>query len=195
MQTMTRNSAAKTSLAACPPKDQIDLWLQHRLTIGQNESLLEHFDQCSRCRETVQGHRLSNPSWLEGLSTTDSDQWTEEEECQQAISEMVSVSATLHDASTTRPDESEAPGPERKSSAASDFGVPETLGEYRLIRLLGQGAMGQVVLAEHRRLQRECAIKLLPRDRISRPDWLDRFGRELRGIGSLNSPHIVQATD
>ena len=55
--------------------------------------------------------------------------------------------------------------------------------------------MGTVYLAEHQRLKRKCAIKLLPRERVSESGWLERFDREMTTIASLQHDHIVRATD
>jgi serine/threonine protein kinase len=71
----------------------------------------------------------------------------------------------------------------------------EQLGEYRLLRPLGRGGMGAVYLAEHVRLRRPCAIKLLSATTASHPDAAARFEREMRAIGQLDHPHIVRATD
>lgn len=69
------------------------------------------------------------------------------------------------------------------------------IGNYRLLELLGAGGMGQVFLAEHITMQRQVAIKILPRGRNADPSALERFQREARAAASLNHPNIVQAFD
>ncbi len=67
---------------------------------------------------------------------------------------------------------------------------PEELGEYRIERLLGRGAMGEVYLAHDRLLDRSVAIKLLPAatlDDASR----ERFLREARALARLRHPNVV----
>ncbi len=65
------------------------------------------------------------------------------------------------------------------------------LGEYQLVKVLGQGGMGVVYEADDLRLQRKVAIKaLLPRH-ISNEDSQARFVRESRSIAGLEHENIV----
>jgi serine/threonine protein kinase len=68
------------------------------------------------------------------------------------------------------------------------------IGPYRVVRTIGHGGMGAVVLAEHVRLRRQFAMKLLcvPRS-FSRAQ--SRFRREAEAIGRLHHPSIVTASD
>ncbi|HEX2835598.1 MAG TPA: protein kinase [Thermoanaerobaculia bacterium] len=65
------------------------------------------------------------------------------------------------------------------------------LGSYRLIERLGLGGMGEVWRAEDTRLLRHVAIKILPAQLASDPEWKDRFLREARTIAQLNHPNIA----
>jgi len=73
--------------------------------------------------------------------------------------------------------------------------VGETLGHYRLIELLGAGSMGEVYLAEDKRLNRKVAVKLLPAQFASDPQRLARFEQEARAAAALNHPHIAVVHD
>ena len=73
--------------------------------------------------------------------------------------------------------------------------VGETIGSYRILKQLGEGAMGQVFLAEHRHLKRRAALKLLARDLVDRPDLLERFFLEARATSAIAHPGIVQIFD
>jgi eukaryotic-like serine/threonine-protein kinase len=75
------------------------------------------------------------------------------------------------------------PNPRR---AARDAG-PHVLGRYRLNRRLGSGAFGTVWLARDERLDRDVAVKIVPRERISE----GRFEREARTAAQLSHPGIV----
>ena len=68
------------------------------------------------------------------------------------------------------------------------------LGSYRVLKRLGAGNMGIVFSAEHRRLRRLVAIKVLPiyQDNVK---LLDRFFTEMRAIAHLQHPNIVSALD
>jgi eukaryotic-like serine/threonine-protein kinase len=62
---------------------------------------------------------------------------------------------------------------------------------YRMIRHLGSGGMGEVYLAEDIRLKRHVALKLLPTHFTLNPDRVRRFEREARAASALNHPNIV----
>ena len=65
--------------------------------------------------------------------------------------------------------------------------APVVLGRYRLRRRLGSGGFATVWLARDERLDREVAIKILPRERIAG----GRFEREARAAARLAHPGIV----
>jgi len=69
------------------------------------------------------------------------------------------------------------------------------IGQYRLIRPLGAGGMGEVFLAEHLMLKRPCAIKLIHPDQAGDPQVLARFEREVRVTARLSHWNIVEIYD
>ena len=72
----------------------------------------------------------------------------------------------------------------------------ERIGAYRLLRLLGEGGMGSVYLAEREEgdFQRRAALKLVRTDFINE-DTHARFLRERRILAQLIHPHIAQLYD
>lgn len=74
-------------------------------------------------------------------------------------------------------------------------GIGEDFAGYRIIRLLGSGGMGEVYLAQHPRLPRRDALKLLPKEWSSDPDYRSRFNREADLASTLWHPHIVGVHD
>ena len=69
------------------------------------------------------------------------------------------------------------------------------LGRYKLLNLLGKGEMSSIYLAEHTRMKRKCAIKVLPANKVRDTSYLGRFHREAQAVASLDHPNIVRAYD
>ena len=70
-----------------------------------------------------------------------------------------------------------------------------TFAGFTVQRLLGSGGMGEVYLAQHPRLPRRDALKLLPREASTDPDFRERFNREADLASTLWHPHIVGVHD
>ena len=68
-------------------------------------------------------------------------------------------------------------------------------GSYRITRLLDQGGMGLVFEAEHERLKRRLAVKVLPRHLARDAYALARFRREAEIVALLQHPHVVNVID
>ena len=69
------------------------------------------------------------------------------------------------------------------------------LGSYQVIELLGKGGMGYVYRAEHVKLGREVALKLLRSDYARRRDAVARFFQEARTVNRVRHRNIVDVTD
>ncbi len=72
---------------------------------------------------------------------------------------------------------------------------PTTIGRYRVLGTLGEGAMGVVYLAEDPLLKRGVAIKVVLGAALSRRNGLRRFQREAEISARLNHPNIVTVFD
>src|SRR5207237_1366248 len=71
------------------------------------------------------------------------------------------------------------------------------LGQYRLLRLLGSGGMGEVYLAEDARISQQVAIKVSRTETTPYPnsqasqDTVRLFQREAKAVAKLDHPHIL----
>ncbi len=90
-------------------------------------------------------------------------------------------------------------GPESMSdrNTESDSKAPpdltgRTLGDFQVLRKLGQGGMGQVYLARQLSLKREVALKLLRGDLSENATALKRFQAEAEAVARISHPNIVQ---
>jgi len=67
-----------------------------------------------------------------------------------------------------------------------------TLDDYRILRRLGAGGMGQVYLAEQVSLKRRVALKILKAELAADPTALQRFKREAEAVARVTHANIVQ---
>jgi len=73
--------------------------------------------------------------------------------------------------------------------------LPEQLGPYRVVGILGEGGMGAVYRAQDTRLGRDVAIKVLTAVTLSDQEKLQRFEQEARTTGMLNHPNLLTVYD
>ncbi len=66
------------------------------------------------------------------------------------------------------------------------------LGDYHIIKSLGQGTLGTVYLAEHRFMKRHYVIKVLPEELAADRGFIQRFEEEIGALASLDHPNIVK---
>src|SRR5438093_1117100 len=83
------------------------------------------------------------------------------------------------------------PAPARPEKPPSE----ERLGPYRLLRLLGEGGMARIYLAEHAKIGRICAIKRLHRDHFDDKVTVARFLAEARSVSDITHPNLVAVYD
>jgi serine/threonine protein kinase/tetratricopeptide (TPR) repeat protein len=154
-------------LVTCPtPKEILEL-LKGELVGGSAASLREHLQSCSHCVETVrklaQGQDSDSQSSKESLSEG---------------GKTVVASSPLH-------------------SKLGFLSPPEDAGElgrmahYRVLKVLGEGGMGMVLLAEDTLLLRQVALKVIKPEYKDDESSHQRFLREARSMAKLKSEHVV----
>lgn len=161
--------------SACLTTEQLRNLAVGRLPGERFQRLLDHLEACSKCQQRAMEMEPPEDSLAAAIATPPQpDPHAAEADCLAALHACCGQAI--------KPLESSLPPIQR-------------LGQYELIRALGNGGMGAVYLARHTRLQRRCAIKLLPRDRGFDAAWRERFDREMAAVAGLNSPHVVSASD
>lgn len=76
-------------------------------------------------------------------------------------------------------------------NSGDDFSPGDEIGNYTVISKIGSGGMGDVYLAEDKKLKRKVALKFLSRQFVSDSTFKDRFLREARAAASLSHPNII----
>ncbi|HYR28020.1 MAG TPA: protein kinase [Thermoanaerobaculia bacterium] len=71
------------------------------------------------------------------------------------------------------------------------FPAGTNIARYRILSLIGSGAMGDVYRAHDRALGRDIALKVLPLDLVGDRERVRRFAHEARAASALSHPHIV----
>ncbi|MBW2456020.1 MAG: protein kinase [Deltaproteobacteria bacterium] len=139
--------------------------LEGSLTDDHRRRAEDHIDQCESCRSLV-------ASLATRLSLIlPSKQSASMEVAQYAPGWVSSVHG-------------EAPHSARSLRAG------EQIDAFRIKRLLGRGGMGEVYLAEHTKLGRQVAIKVVSLH-MDTDNALERFMAEARATAQLNHPHVV----
>ncbi len=78
----------------------------------------------------------------------------------------------------------------------TDFLNPdEVLGAYRVLGKIAVGGMGVIYRAEHVRLGRKVALKVLRQELLERTDILHRFFEEARAVNEIGHPNIIDIID
>jgi serine/threonine-protein kinase len=77
----------------------------------------------------------------------------------------------------------------------SDVQAPTTIGNYRILRVLGEGGMGVVYEAEHMAMRRRAAIKVLRPELAKDEQAMHRFFNEARATNEVRHPGMVQVYD
>ncbi|WP_068466508.1 bifunctional serine/threonine-protein kinase/formylglycine-generating enzyme family protein [Candidatus Protochlamydia phocaeensis] len=69
---------------------------------------------------------------------------------------------------------------------------PRILGDYNIIKPIGQGTLGTVFLAEHRFMKRQYVLKVLPEELASDRSFIQRFEEDVGALAALDHPNIVK---
>lgn len=77
------------------------------------------------------------------------------------------------------------------ASVGAQRSIPERIGRYRILGVLGEGGMGIVCLAEQESPRRTVALKVL-KSELATPSRLKRFEHEAELLGRLHHPGIAQ---
>jgi eukaryotic-like serine/threonine-protein kinase len=73
--------------------------------------------------------------------------------------------------------------------------IGRSIGNYKIVRVLGEGGMGTVYLAEHPMIGKRVAVKMLRPDLSTDPGLVSRFFQEAKAVNEIRHPNIVDISD
>ena len=165
----------------CPPKSKLKSLSHGLLSEDESGELLRHLDQCDSCQHEIQIVESGDDTLIKQIKTSAKEATgTFENEAECKIAGVKALAAL---------------GAEVNASTANGFELPQQIGDYEIVRPLGRGGMGQVYLGRHSKLERLVAIKCIATHRQFDETAQQRFAAEMKHIGSLSHPNIVQAFD
>ena len=169
----------------CPSREKLRQYSVGLLSEEDSDDLAGHLESCADCQATIVSLGDVDDTLVGHLQMPlSSDSCLAEPQLQAAVAKA----AAMPGPGPLPPRAPEDPG--RPAS-----GMPPALGEYQVLAELGSGGMGRVYKALHTKLDRVVAVKVLPRGRGGDPQAISRFEREMRAVGRLAHPNIVQAYD
>ncbi|MCP4447061.1 MAG: protein kinase [Myxococcales bacterium] len=75
------------------------------------------------------------------------------------------------------------------------FQIGQEVGNYRILKRLGAGGMGEVFLAEHPLIGKTVALKVIHQDMNVNKDLVARFINEAKAVSTIGNEHIVEVHD
>jgi len=206
--------------ADCPSADQLTQFVRRELAPQKAQLLVEHIARCPRCVNSVQAIKKATPSPLDvrammdggeslfGVAGRDAsrqeDEWQAGRQASlwnddSAGKEVAPGFVGAHDTAPA-PQEYFRPTPAGDRPAALPIpsqpaSVSKSFGDYEILCKLGEGGMGEVYKAKHRRMDRIVAMKVLPSEALNSPSAVERFHREVKASAKLVHPNIVAAYD
>jgi carbon catabolite-derepressing protein kinase len=80
----------------------------------------------------------------------------------------------------------------QRSEAMSRTSAGVRLGQYSVVRTLGEGSFGKVKLAIHEVTGQKVALKIINRRKLVTRDMAGRIEREIQYLQLLRHPHIIK---
>lgn len=183
--------------SSCPDPQQYQLLLDGSyLVADQLARLTEHLEQCPSCADTI--HRMQGADTFVKHAAEASPARTPDEE--KAIERLAQRLKLLAPASASLPTLSTKHA-ETEEEIARLLTPPKQEGElgwlqrFRVLRVLGQGGMGIVLLAEDPQLPRQVALKVMRPSLAVSGEARRRFEAEARAMAACEHDHIVSIWD
>ena len=169
-------------IATCPSQEELKSLSLGQLPEEQSDVLLRHLENCETCQDEISQIDEAEDTFVRQIKSAGAehaDEFESEKGCRVAVTRALAALAAA----------------ENDVSKAGIPNVPDSIGEYDIVKPLGQGGMGHVYLGRHTKLSRPVAIKFIADHRRWDESMHQRFASEMRLIGGLKHPNIVVAHD
>jgi eukaryotic-like serine/threonine-protein kinase len=184
-------------IAACPETAAYQNFLEGRLSAEENAQVAEHLETCDRCTRMIQ--ELPEDE-LVGVVRAARNLPAQEDDPQslELLIQKVLLLRQSGDTQTRLPPDTGADSDSSNRPTEYDFLAPPQekdelgrLGNYRVMKVLGQGGMGMVFQAEDLHLKRPVALKVMLPKLGADPAARERFLREARAAAAVRHDHVV----
>ncbi len=171
----------KTAEIACPTEQQLHDFLIGR-AVPELFDIQEHFRRCPSCLNVARKWRPDLDPVVDSMRLALALNSNQRDEINPDLEQrLIALGDNLN-----------RTGLAGQNVPHSSVSEGEMMGDYRIIRLLATGGMGDVYLATDTKLNRTVALKRIAGSRLNQQAWMTRFHREAELAASLNHPNIVQ---
>ncbi|MCI0637856.1 MAG: SUMF1/EgtB/PvdO family nonheme iron enzyme [Gemmataceae bacterium] len=170
------------NVCACPAPKELENYLLGRLDPDMQSAIDDHLEECAACLSAVDVLDQRANAIFARLGQAHSS----------GVNEEYGFARLLHQVKALENQSADAPDrlPIHPTPKPGDV-----LDNYLLLEPIGAGGMGRVFKAEHQRMKRLVALKLIAPQMVRSPAARERFQREIEAVSRLTSPHIVAAFD
>jgi formylglycine-generating enzyme required for sulfatase activity/tRNA A-37 threonylcarbamoyl transferase component Bud32 len=169
------------NVCICPDHATLRAYLLADPGPAEDAALDEHLEACTACQRALDALDADVNAPFAGLRQTPVQDATDDPLLRQLA------------------DRAKALGKDGANMRAGGEQAPlrpgQILGNYLLREALGAGGMGRVFKAEHCRMKRIVALKVIAPELVRSAPARERFRREVEAVARLSSPHIVAAYD
>lgn len=177
-----------SELPPCPTDDLISLISTGALKREAFDELCRHLQQCAPCARRLELISDKEDAFVSSLAGIKPDQLAQaratmlsESQAGELMVEKLLSQNSLH---ASRP-----------LPSSPTLTLPCRIGPYDVQEFIDCGGMGEIYAARHVRLDRPAALKVLRSHRQDDPLAQERFLDEMRTVGRLQHPHLIQAYD
>ena len=174
----------------CPTREELTSYALGKISEADGDAISRHLETCTQCDATLSELEASTDRLIDLCrQPAPLDRYSQEAACHDAVTRAIALGGGFEKATE------ETPAAAPSEEAEEEEPTLGQMGDYRLVEELSHGGMGTVYRAVHVRLEREVALKVLPKGRNTDQRAVARFEREMAAVGKLDHPHIVHATD